>query len=182
MVEAGDTLYVKVSTLTAQDGKVLTLAMTGYGEDVSLPIELTAGDNLLPAATEENPVWCHLSINLNAFTISSESFLDGCLYKGAELTLVTDHFDAADGIYSYYYGSEEADDFYLKLVNGGTESTVTITLVPTGIEAVADKDALKADAVFDLSGRLLQRGGMQGLPAGIYVVKSGKQTRKVVIK
>ncbi len=54
-------------------------------------------------------------------------------------------------IYSYYYGSEEADDFYLK-------------------------------AVFDLSGRLLQRGGMQGLPAGIYVVKSGKQTRKVVIK
>ena len=85
-------------------------------------------------------------------------------------------------IYSYYYGSEEADDFYLKLVNGGTESTVTITLVPTGIEAVADKDALKADAVFDLSGRLLQRGGMQGLPAGIYVVKSGKQTRKVVIK
>ena len=85
-------------------------------------------------------------------------------------------------IYSYYYGSEEADDFYLKLVNGGTESTVTITLVPTGIEAVADKDVLKADAVFDLSGRLLQRGGMQGLPAGIYVVKSGKQTRKVVIK
>ena len=85
-------------------------------------------------------------------------------------------------IYSYYYGSEDADDFYLKLVNGGTESTVTITLVPTGIEAVADKDALKADAVFDLSGRLLQRGGMQGLPAGIYVVKSGKQTRKVVIK
>lgn len=85
-------------------------------------------------------------------------------------------------IYSYYYGSEEADDFYLKLVNGGTESTVTITLVPTGIEAVAEKDALKADAVFDLSGRLLQRGGMQGLPAGIYVVKSGKQTRKVVIK
>ena len=69
-----------------------------------------------------------------------------------------------------------------KLVNGGTESTVTITLVPTSIEAVADKDALKADAVFDLSGRLLQRGGMQGLPAGIYVVKSGKQTRKVVIK
>ena len=85
-------------------------------------------------------------------------------------------------IYSYYYGSEEADDFYLKLVNGGTKSTVTITLVPTGIEAVADKDALKADAVFDLSGRLLQRGGMQGLPAGIYIVKSGKQTRKVVIK
>ena len=93
------------------------------------------------------------------------------------------HFSAPQNdIYSYYYGSEEADDFYLKLVNGGTESTVTITLVPTSIEAVADKDALKADAVFDLSGRLLQRGGMQGLPAGIYVVKSGKQTRKVVIK
>ena len=104
------------------------------------------------------------------------------IYVGIYGYGVTDYLEAADGIYSYYYGSEEADDFYLKLVNGGTESTVTITLVPTGIEAVADKDALKADAVFDLSGRLLQRGGMQGLPAGIYVVKSGKQTRKVVIK
>ena len=182
MVEAGDTLYVKVSTLTAQADKALTLALTGYGEDVSLPIELKAGDNLLPAATEENPVWCHLSINQNAFTISSESFLDGCLYKGAELTPVTDHFDATEGLYSYHYGSEDVDDFYLKLVNGGTESTVTVTLVPTGIEAVADREAVKADAVFDLSGRLLQRGGLQGLPAGIYVVKSGKQCRKVLVK
>lgn len=180
-VEAGDTLYFNVVSLTAQEAKTLTLDLVSQGDVVTWPIELVVGENVLPAATAEQPVWCHLNATYGDVTLTSDTYLNGSVFKGEELELVADQFQQNEAAYYLTFVAKEAADYYFKLDNNNTESTVTVTFAPDAIESVTAESLSGATAVFDMSGRQVSFNGKR-LPAGIYVVKTGNECRKVLVK
>lgn len=108
---------------------------------------------------------------------------------GAGVTPITE--GTYDLKYSYEFGGKDnkvADAFFG--VNEGTNGSYTITVNPqtlkmtlaknnnTGIEGVSEETAV--EEIFTLDGRRLQ--SLDNAAAGIYVVRAGKNVKKVAVK
>lgn len=212
VVRAGDKVYINVYSPVLQTEKTLTVSLRDLepGEDISNPIALTPGENLLPAATRSTPIW--YSINLqDYFNLSVEAMEKNTpfsleLYRADNLNSSVAYssvrYDEADNYAPWYYlnyavGEGQGGDYYLKLVDCAGNVQVKVSSVQTAIAGAATAEGapfrvgagrIEAAAgvmltVTDPAGRRVAQGtGSLSLPQGVYVVRAGNRTAKVVIR
>lgn len=188
-VAEGETLYVKVTTLSAQSGKTVTFEIRDFepGESSTTPIELKNGENTLMEATRQNSVWYYINLNVGSIKVTSKDYFMMSLYKGDDLNtvLATSTYvagTAPDYIGSYVldYAVSEAGRYLVKVEQTNANGTVVTVdaSINTGIasaeteraEVVPGVSSVIVDPaddaavveIFDISGKLVKSADIAG--------------------
>lgn len=188
-VAEGETLYVKVTTLSAQSGKTVSFEIRDFepGESSMTSIELKNGENTLGEATSQNPIWYYADLNAGSIKISSKDYFMMSLYKADDLNtvLATSTYvagTAPDYIGSYVldYAVSEAGRYIVKVEQtNATGAIVTVEAsINTGIAGVegegaevvpgvssvivAPADGSAVVEIYDISGKLVKSADIAG--------------------
>ena len=212
-VKTGDQIWINVVTYTAQEGKTIVLSLRDYvpGETADNPLELTAGENTLAAASRSMPVWYSITCEAGELSITGSQYFRGDLYAADNTTTAVAYsntnydYDTSTYTYSITYNVPTAGTYLFRVTDnyGETPVTVSATGITTGISTTAQAGEAEislqngrihvagaagtAVIVYDMSGRAVAKsacGDATGLalPAGTYIVKAGKQTRKISVR
>lgn len=212
-VSEGEAIYVKVVTLSAQSDKSVKFEIRDFeqGESSTCPIELKNGENTLPEASRELPVWYYADLEAGNFSVTSNDYYMMTLYKADDLdnALATSTYvygTAPDYIGSYVlnYTIDEPGRYIMKVEQAYNGTVINVDAsINTGINGtevggaevvpgissvvVAPADGTASVEVFDISGKLVKSAYISGrteisLAGGIYLVKVNGHTVKVVVR
>lgn len=208
-VTGGQILFINARTLSPLEGRTLSLTWREFaaGESPATALPLQIGENTLRAATPTQPMWYAIDLapcNFVMSTLSSADYFKGAIYlASAPNTMIDESYyetsaDGMDGTYRITLTVEQPSSYLIKATQSTEGMQVKVDgVLATGIETATDTtaapfhlhgsqlNATASTAVYDLSGKCVARipaGGSAQLAGGVYLLRSGAQTCKVLVK
>lgn len=208
IVSKGDKAYIFVKTLSAQEGKTLTVALgeLAQGESSTNPIPLEGKDSVsIPKVDRQAPVWYSVTLNPGdsvALASAPNSYFDGFVCKAGDtetqLETTTYTYDEQyNATYMLIYKNEtsETGEYLLCITTtyeGGAKAGVTIARAGSDgiskVETAGGAFTISGNtvsgenlAVYDMAGRIVKHeknAGTITLAKGLYIVNG----KKVVIR
>lgn len=189
-VTKGDKLYIhfNIAGTVAGDKIKFTKHEAEPGETAANPLIITAGKTItVSGASRNTPVWLKASLPAGKTTFRFGGYMMSYLYNSLEeakngtneVEVRTDYVQQADGSWVYEYTKEmaTAGDVYFKFVDSYGPTGFTWVDTATGIWSVETTGDNKM-SIFKLDGTKVNE--ISG--DGVYIIKTGGKTKKVVIK
>ena len=208
-VTGGQLLLINARTLSPLEGRKLSLTWREFaeGESPATALPLKIGENVLRAATPAQPIWYAIDLapcNFVMSTLTSANYFKGAIYLASAPTSMIDESyyetsaDGTDGTYRITLTVEKPTSYLIKATQSTEGMLVNVEgVIATGIKTATEATAasfhlqdglLSATAsttVYDLSGKCVARipaGGSAKLAGGVYLLRSGDRTCKVLVK
>lgn len=206
IVNEGNVIYIQVKTVSAQEGKNLTLTLRDLqpGEGCTSPLEIEPGTfTLLSGATNSQPAWYGIQLEPGAFSVTSTQYFSMELYDSCDTSspLASSTFDSSTYGYKLTYNIQTAGFYYLKQTSS-YDNEVTVSGVYTGLDNVeannnvriegnniiVTADGTRTDVVIcDITGKVLVAQAVYdnatfSVEKGIYIVKVADQVSKVAVR
>lgn len=208
IADEGDVFYINVVTLSAQEGKKLSISTRDLqpGESCTTPIEITTGELTIPIVNRSNPIWYSIILEPGEFSITSSNYQYFSMYMydncDTDTYIASSQYDNATSGYSLKFTVTNTGTYYLKLDGSYNEITVEVKGKSTALESIEQNNGVRVIgnninitvdntrtdvAIYDISGKVIATQAVYDnasftVDYGIYIVKVGNSIHKVVVK
>lgn len=206
-VTKGDVVLVHTQFKDMDKDYTITFVERDYqeGETADMPIVLEEGKTVtIPAASRNNPVWLKAKLGVGTAEFTATDYASGYIYKGVEdakkdlgegtygtYCSFSGDYSSTDVTYKYTKDVAEGEEgeYYFYIINCYNKVDITMTKSnddTTGISTVNENGNVNGKVdVYSINGTKVATAkdiNSVNLKAGVYVIISNGNAKKIVVK